>query len=65
MEIEETDDYLILKRKNTSVKILIEDSEFEIEEGLYCPQFGFKIKNKVIKLYSNKLPVKFKYKIGI
>ncbi len=43
--------------------IVAEEGDVELKDGWYCPQFGKKIKNKVISLSSAKLPAKLRYYI--
>ena len=63
VRIEEGDNSLILSRNNISIKFLIFNFEFLIEDGWYCPEFGKRVKNKVIKIYINQLPCKLTYKL--
>jgi len=61
--IKENDDYLVLSSDNISIKLSIFNSKFLIEEGWYCPEFGKRLKNKVIRIYSDQLPVVFSYSL--
>ena len=61
ISISKSEDYLILSVDGSRIKLKINDSQFLIKEGWYCPQFGKKIKNKVIIIYSNKVPSTLSY----
>ena len=68
VQVEEVDNYIILTRKNISIKfsqLKTDQSMAEFEEGWYCPEFGKRIKNKMIKIYSNQLPCKLSYRFII
>ncbi len=63
VEINKFDDCLILSLANISFKLSIYNSKFLIEDGWYCPEFGKRIRNKVIRIYSNNFPVNIVYKL--
>lgn len=63
VKLTEFEDYLVLSRENVTIKLSVVNSQFSIDNGWYCPEFGKRIKNKVISIYSNQLPVKLTYKI--
>jgi len=54
---------LIVKKDKIEMNILISASEYRIEEGWYCPQFGIKEKNKVIVIYGQSVPSSLVYSI--
>ena len=70
--ISKVHDNIVLSREGVEIKFLIfnlsadrQDFEFIIEDAWYCPEFGKKIPNKVIKIYSNQLPINITYKICV
>ena len=63
VEINKDEDYLVLARENVALKLSIVNSQFSIESGWYCPEFGKRIQNRVIRIYSNQIPLKLSYRI--
>lgn len=61
VKVKEEEGQISLTSSNVSIKLLIPNSEYAIEEGWYCPEFGKKINNKIIVLSSNQLPIKINY----
>ena len=65
VEVVENEDDLILCRDGIEITFSNNDIPFSIESEWYCPEFGKKIENKVIRLYSSELPAVFRYSINV
>jgi uncharacterized heparinase superfamily protein len=63
VKVNEIKDYLMLSVNDVKIKLYILNSEFVINDGWYCPEFYKKFSNKVIKIFSNKLPATLSYSI--
>ncbi len=62
VNIDRIDDNIMLSRNKVALQFKIQNSSFKIIDAWYCPEFGKKILNKVIKIYTNQLPSKLTYK---
>ena len=65
VKVIEDEDNLILSRNGVEIILSILNSARSIENGWYCPEFGKKIENKVIRIYSNKVPGKLSYRLFV
>ena len=65
VNIDRIDDNIMLSRNNVALQFKIQNSTFKIIDAWYCPEFGKKMRNKVIKIYSNQLPMNITYKICV
>ena len=61
----ENDVYFLLRDANKLAKITFSDTvNISLEDGWYCPEFGIKRKNTVLRLSNNgRLPINQEYKI--
>ena len=59
------DNYLFLSLSGASLSLNIKNIEYRIDTGWYCPEFGRKIKNQVIVIYSNEQPSLFEYSFSV
>jgi len=53
----------MLSVNDVNIKLYILNSEFVIKDSWYCPEFYKKFSNKVIKIFSNKIPATLSYSI--
>jgi len=59
VEIKADSSKIELKNGNEVLELEIVNGKYSIETGFFFPEFGKKIENKVIRLYSNRVPCKF------
>ncbi len=63
LRFNETNGCFLLSINEVKIKLRIINSEFSIIDGWYCPEFGKKFRNKVIKIISTQVPVTLSYHI--
>ncbi|MGE5806542.1 MAG: heparinase II/III family protein [Ignavibacteria bacterium] len=56
---------LFLEKEEAKIKFTIKEAGFRIDDGAYFPQFGKKIGNKVIVLFSERIPAAIKYSLQL